>query len=132
MTFLGLNQPPIFYIATTRLMMNKLCVHFVYKAKIVSLRALCQQIFDAKELCEGFWMVWILTSHVPNSKKFSRAKIFTNRQQTLQEKFATFIFATRSRCLTTPPTISSKGVVILSVYFNVKTIARCYHAYQSV
>ena len=59
---------------------------------------------------------------VPYSGKFSRAQIFANHQQTRQEKnFAIFIFATRSRYLTTPPTISRMEMVTLSMYFNVKT-----------
>ena len=59
---------------------------------------------------------------------------FVNYQHTQSGKknFVTFIFATRYRCLTTPPTISRKEMVILSMYFNVETIARCYHAYQNV
>ena len=48
-----------------------------------------------------------------------------------EKKFEIFIFATRSQCLTTPPTISRTEMVTLSVYFNVE-ILRCYHAYQSV
>ena len=53
-----------------------------------------------------------------------------NHQQTRQEKnFAIFIFATRSRYLTTPPTISCMETVTLSEYFNVKTTVR---SYQSV
>jgi len=40
------------------------------------------------------------------------------------KKFAIFIFATRSRYLTTPPTISHMKMVTLSVYFNVKMTIR--------
>ena len=70
---------------------------------------------------------------LPHSWKFSRAEIFANHQQTRQEKnFAIFIFATRSRYLTTPPTISRMEMVTLSVYFNVKTTVRRQHAYQNV
>ena len=62
---------------------------------------------------------------LPYSGKFLRAQIFANHQQTRQEKnFAIFIFATRSRYLTTPPTISHMEMVTLSVYFNVKTTVR--------
>ena len=60
--------------------------------------------------------------YVPYSGKFSRAQIFMNHQQTCLEKI--FIFATRSRYLTTPPTILRMEMVTLSVYFNVKTTVR--------
>ena len=43
-----------------------------------------------------------------------------------------FIFATKSRYLTTPPTISRMKMVTLSMYFNVKMTVRCEDAYQSV
>ena len=43
-----------------------------------------------------------------------------------------FIFATRSRYPTTPPTISRMEMVTLSMYFNIKMTVRCWHAYQSV
>ena len=52
-----------------------------------------------------------------------------HHQQTCQE---TIFFATRSWCLTTPPTISYMKMVTLSVYFNSETIVRHYHTYQSV
>ena len=42
------------------------------------------------------------------------------------------MFATRSRYLTTPPTISHMEMVTLSVYFYVKTTVRRYHAYKSM
>ena len=43
---------------------------------------------------------------IPYGGKFSRAQIFANHQKTHQGKnFAIFIFVTRSRYLTTPPTI---------------------------
>ena len=45
------------------------------------------------------------------------------------KNFAIFIFATRSQCLSTPPTISRKDS---AYYINVETIARRYHAYQIV
>ena len=61
---------------------------------------------------------------IPYSGKFSRAQIFANHQRTRQEKkFAIFIFTTRSRYLTTPPTFCM-GMVTLSVYFNIKTTVR--------
>ena len=70
---------------------------------------------------------------LPYSGKFSREQIFANHQQTRQEKnFAIFIFATRSRYPTTPPTIFLTQMVTLSMNFNVKTIVRRQHAYQSV
>ena len=44
--------------------------------------------------------------------------MFTNHQQTHQvNDFAIFIFATRSQCLITPPTISGKEMVTHGVYF---------------
>ena len=52
--------------------------------------------------------------------KFSR---ITNKHAR-KKKFAIFIFATRSRYLTTHPTISRMEMVTLSVYFNVKTTVR--------
>ena len=70
---------------------------------------------------------------VPYSGKFSRAQIFMNHQQTHQEKnFAIFIFATRSRYPTTPPTIFLTQMVTLSMNLNVKTTVRRQHAYQNV
>ena len=48
------------------------------------------------------------------------------------KNFEIFILASRSQCLTTPPTISCTEMVTLSVYFNVEMILRRYHAYQSV
>ena len=67
----------------------------------------------------------IVNPYIPYSGKFSQAQIFANHQQTRQEKnFAIFIFATRSRYLTTPPTISRMETVTLSEYFNVKTTVR--------
>ena len=75
----------------------------------------------------------IIDYRIPYSGKFLRAQIFVNHQQTRQEKnFVIFIFATRSRYLTTPPTISRMEMVTLSVYFNVKMTVRRWHAYQSV
>ena len=62
---------------------------------------------------------------IPYSGKFSRAQIFANHQQTRQEKnFAIFIFATRSRYPTTPPTIFFTQMVTLSMNFNAKTTVR--------
>ena len=88
----------------------------------------CQCLCDGGvESCNnGHCKVVILqTLSLPYSGKFSRAQIFANHQQTRQEKnFAIFIFATRSRYLTTPPTISRMEMVTLSVYFNVKTTVR--------
>ena len=70
---------------------------------------------------------------LPYSGKFSRAQIFANHQQIRQENnFTIFIFATRSRYLTTPPTIPRKEMATHSVYFNVKTTVRGKDAYQSV
>ena len=44
--------------------------------------------------------------------------MFVNHQQRRQEEiFAIFIFATRSRCLTTSPTISGMEMVTHGMYF---------------
>ena len=61
----------------------------------------------ANNTCIGNWNVMAHRPWIPYSGKFSRAQIFVNHWQTRQEiNFAIFIFATRSRYLTTPPTIS--------------------------
>ena len=63
------------------------------------------------------------SSFRPN--RYRIAGNFREHQQTRQEKnFAIFIFATRSRYLTTPPTIFRMEMVTFSVYFNVKTTVR--------
>ena len=63
-------------------------------------------------------------THIPYSGKFSRAQIFVNQQRTLQENNFAILIATRSRYLTTPPTISGMEMVTLSMYFKVKTTVR--------
>ena len=89
----------------------------------------------SQRLMKWFFLLHNVTRsiYVPYSGKFLGHKFRELPTHTVRKKiFVTFIFATRYRCLTTPPTISRKEMVILSMYFNVETIARCYHAYQNV
>ena len=103
---------------------------FVYQTSTPFLVSSPDQIFRARPADSSKNRVWTLHcknwgKFIPYSGKFSRAQIFANHQQTRQEKnFAIFIFAIRSRYLTTPPTISRMEMVTLSVYFNVKTTVR--------
>ena len=89
----------------------------------------------SQRLMKWFFLLHNVTRsiYVPYSGKFLGHKFRELPTHTVRKKnFLWLIFATRYRCLTTPPTISRKEMVILSMYFNVETIARCYHAYQNV
>ena len=70
---------------------------------------------------------------VPYSGKFSRAQSFCESPtNTPGKKFCDFYFRDKVTISDHTPKISRMEMVTLSVYFNVKTTVRRYHAYQSV